>query len=78
MPTILRVQGFRIMIFPNDHAPAHVHVFKGGATFQVDLKTFTTSNEKGNLSDRDLKLAKLLVRKHSEILREEWERIHGE
>jgi len=26
MPTILRVPGYRVVIYPNDHRPAHIHV----------------------------------------------------
>jgi hypothetical protein len=26
MPTVLRVGSFRVVIYPNDHRPAHVHV----------------------------------------------------
>ncbi len=26
MVTVLRVNGFRVVIYPNDHRPAHVHV----------------------------------------------------
>lgn len=26
MPTILRIGGLRVVIYPNDHRPAHVHV----------------------------------------------------
>lgn len=26
MPTILRIGGLRVVIWPNDHRPAHVHV----------------------------------------------------
>lgn len=26
MPTILRLGGLRVVIYPNDHRPAHVHV----------------------------------------------------
>ncbi|MCE2522821.1 MAG: DUF4160 domain-containing protein [Rhodobacteraceae bacterium] len=26
MPTVLRLDGLRVMIYPNDHRPAHVHV----------------------------------------------------
>ncbi|CDZ38329.1 Hypothetical protein NGAL_HAMBI1145_43050 [Neorhizobium galegae bv. officinalis] len=29
MPTVLRFAGLRVVIYPNDHRPAHVHV-KGG------------------------------------------------
>jgi hypothetical protein len=30
MPTVLRLDGMRVAIYPNDHRPAHVHV-KGAA-----------------------------------------------
>jgi hypothetical protein len=26
MPTILRFDGLRVIVYPNDHRPAHVHV----------------------------------------------------
>jgi hypothetical protein len=26
MPTILRIGGLRVVIYPNDHSPEHVHV----------------------------------------------------
>jgi hypothetical protein len=26
MPTILRIGGLRVTIFPNDHRPPHVHI----------------------------------------------------
>ncbi len=26
MPTVLRLDGLRVVIYPNDHRPAHVHV----------------------------------------------------
>ncbi|UVK49835.1 DUF4160 domain-containing protein (plasmid) [Mesorhizobium sp. AR02] len=30
MPTVLRLDGLRVVIYPNDHRPAHVHI-KGAA-----------------------------------------------
>jgi hypothetical protein len=30
MPTILRLGGLRVVIYPNDHRPAHVHVVGAG------------------------------------------------
>lgn len=35
MPTIAVIDGIRIMIFPLDHEPPHVHAF--GADFRVKL-----------------------------------------
>ncbi len=34
MPTVMRFHGLRILIYPNDHRPAHVHV-RGGGTQAV-------------------------------------------
>ena len=35
MPTVLRLAGLRVVIYPNDHRPAHVHVIgaEGEAVF---------------------------------------------
>jgi hypothetical protein len=30
MPTIKRISGLRVVIYPNDHRPAHVHVIDKG------------------------------------------------
>ena len=37
MPTVLRFDGFRIVVYPADHVPAHVHVFGGGHEAVFDL-----------------------------------------
>ena len=30
MPTILKIFGLRVVIYPNDHRPAHVHIIGNG------------------------------------------------
>ena len=30
MPTVLRIGSLRVVIYPNDHRPAHVHVIGNG------------------------------------------------
>ncbi len=30
MPTVLRIGGLRVVIYPSDHRPAHVHVIGSG------------------------------------------------
>ena len=37
MPTILRVDGLRVVIYPNDHMPEHVHVIGGGGEALFNL-----------------------------------------
>jgi len=38
MPTVLRLDGLRVVIYPNDHRPAHVHVIgaDGEAVFKLN------------------------------------------
>jgi hypothetical protein len=38
MPTIVRFAGYRVVIYPNDHRPEHVHVIGRGveAVFEVN------------------------------------------
>jgi hypothetical protein len=37
MPTVLRIAGLRFVIWPNDHAPAHVHVFSTDGEAKIGL-----------------------------------------
>jgi Domain of unknown function (DUF4160) len=38
MPTVLMILGLRVVIYPNDHRPAHVHVVGNGceAVFKLN------------------------------------------
>ena len=37
MPTVSRIHGLRVMIYPNDHMPAHVHVIGDGCEAVFNL-----------------------------------------
>lgn len=37
MPTVLRFAGLRVVIYPNDHRPAHVHIIGGGCEAVFNL-----------------------------------------
>ena len=37
MPTILRLDGVRVFIYPDDHRPQHVHLFAAGAEAVFEL-----------------------------------------
>lgn len=37
MPTVLHADGLRLVIYPNDHRPAHVHVIGRGCEAVFDL-----------------------------------------
>jgi hypothetical protein len=38
MVTVHRAYGFRLVIFPNDHSPPHVHVFGQGGEAKIVLE----------------------------------------
>jgi hypothetical protein len=38
MPTVMRMDGLRIVIWPNDHQPAHVHVIAADAEAVFNLR----------------------------------------
>ena len=37
MPTIMRIGGLRVVVYPNDHRPPHVHVIGGGGEAVFNL-----------------------------------------
>ena len=38
MPTVLRFDGLRVVVYPNDHRPAHVHVTGEGCEAVFNLQ----------------------------------------
>jgi hypothetical protein len=80
MPTVLRLAGLRVAIFPNDHRPAHVHVTGRGseAVFVLNCPEGPPAlrevygfslQETGRICDE---LAAYLI-----ILCEKWSEFHG-
>ena len=43
MPTVKKFGGFRVVIYPNDRRPAHVHVIRADreAVFKLECPTWT-------------------------------------
>jgi hypothetical protein len=74
MPTIFVERGFRVMIFLNDHPPAHVHVLKAGEKVRVTLSPVELIDSTMKLSDT--RRAIEIVENNIERLRAEWDRIH--
>jgi len=72
MPTILRVDGFRVHFYSHEPSePPHVHVDRGGATAKVWLEPVAIA---GNAGFRAQELADVLrlVRTHRQMLLEAW------
>ena len=77
MVTVLRASGFRIVIYANDHDPAHVHVFGDG---EVKVQIAGPECEllwAFGMSRSDVRAALRLVVDNKEFLLSRWREIHG-
>mgnify|MGYP000432087216 CR=1 FL=1 len=79
MSTVLRGSGFRVVIYANDHNPAHVHVFGSG---EAKVNLMGTDGRPQLIWAFGMKVAEVrkamhLVDDHQVLLLEAWDRIHG-
>jgi hypothetical protein len=80
MPTVLRMAGLRFVIWPNDHAPDHVHVFTAEAEATIalgDLSGYPILIENRRMTKPDLAKALAGVFEHRWMLMQKWSEIHG-
>ena len=80
MPTVLRFDGFRVVIYPNDHRPAHAHVMGRGyeAVFNLNCMVGPIElRENYGFSSREIGHLSGVLKSHLGDLCKEWERIHG-
>lgn len=81
MPTVLTIDGFRVSIYLNDHAPAHVHVFKNGGEAKIVLGIDGTLPTlflvSGGMSNQEAKQARDIVSVHNSALLEKWKEYHS-
>lgn len=76
MPTVLRVDGLRFVVYPNDHPPAHIHVIGPGWVAVVDLVD-TVVREVIGCDERDVRRVLRLIVRHRDALMEAWREFHG-
>ena len=76
MPTILRQDGFDVMIHTDDHDPPHVHCYGADAVVVVELETLRIRRRRG--SDRDVRTARNVVERNRDRLLKAWRKFHGE
>ena len=80
MPTVLWIGKLRVVFYPNDHRPAHVHVIGHGheAVFELNRPIGgVTLRENYGFNRRDLaRIEQALIKNLAELLAA-WERIHG-
>ncbi len=80
MPTVLRIGGLRVVIYPTDHRPAHVHVIgaDGEAVFILNcLDGPPELRESYGFKRNDLSAVVTALVKALATLCQEWSRIHG-
>ena len=80
MAKVLEVDGYKFVIFSDDHEPAHVHVKKAGNMVRIQLDTgqgVKILTMYGNFKIPELAKARALTVEYNEILLEKWREIHG-
>jgi hypothetical protein len=80
MPTIKRIGSLRVVIYPNDHRPAHVHVIgnDGEAAFHLHCPDGPTElRENFGFSARELGSILAALVADLTYLCNEWRKIHG-
>ena len=80
MPAVLRFNGLRVVIYPNDHRPAHVHVIGRGCEAVFDLNCLVGPvelRENYGFSRREIRHILGGLTDHLNELCSSWEQIHG-
>ncbi|MGV2827933.1 DUF4160 domain-containing protein [Myxosarcina sp. GI1(2024)] len=80
MATLLRIEGYIVRIWSNDHLPRHVHVFKGDGECVINLVGEGGNPELRefyNLKRKEVAKAIRIVADNQQKLIEAWNRIHG-
>ena len=80
MPTVSSFNGFRVVIYPNDHSPEHVHVIGAGCEAVFLLRCPNgppTLRESFGFKVRSLRRIAAQLRVELHVLCRAWEDIHG-
>ena len=77
MPTVLRIQGFRMYFWSREpNEPPHVHVDRAGASAKVWLQPIALASNAGYQA-RELGVILTLIREHQPELLEAWHEFFG-
>lgn len=79
MPTMMRFGGVRVVIYPNDHRPAHVHLIGNGCEggFVLEGHDGPELRENIGFSRTELNGLRQELARHLPKIRERWIAIHG-
>lgn len=77
MPTIVKANGYRVVIYPNDHAPPHVHVHHADGMARVSIEAEPRLLSVHGLSAIQARRIRALVIEHQDAARAAWRALHG-
>jgi hypothetical protein len=81
VPTVFRFDGLRVVIYPNDHRPAHVHVIGRGCEAVFNLhcpKGPPELRENYGFGAPELSRIRAVLAVNLIVCCSEWEEIHGD
>ena len=72
MPTLLRINGFRVVIYTDtaDHVPIHVHVISTDGEAVIEIGRKARLIRAGGMKDKVIQEALVIVQDHAEMLAE--------
>lgn len=77
MATAHREDGFEFRIWPNDHAPPHVHAWKAGGMAKIELVDGFDVLKVREMKPIDvIRAVRIAIANHEKLMRA-WEEIHG-
>ena len=71
MPTIAIVDGVKLLMYTNDHPPAHFHALLAEHRAAIDIETLALSS--GYLPTAKFRVIKRWARQHQQQLRRAWD-----
>ncbi|MBE9078146.1 DUF4160 domain-containing protein [Romeria aff. gracilis LEGE 07310] len=79
MPKILEERGFRFIVWPNDHEPAHVHVKKnaGELVLNVSGSEPVPIEIRGQMPNKTVNQILDIAEENLATLKQGWEKYHG-
>jgi Domain of unknown function (DUF4160) len=80
MPTIIWIRNIRVVIYPNDHRPAHVHAIRGDefSVFSLNCPTGPPELvEAHGFSGTELNRISKAIAAQLQLLCLKWRSIHG-
>jgi Domain of unknown function (DUF4160) len=70
MPTLIIIDGIRIVMYPSDHPPPHVHAWKNGRDAQFEIATGRVME--GQMDRKTIRTVQAWITLNQDLLFEAW------